>query len=188
MRAHPDVSPLPAGVLALFVLLIIAGTAAVAWGIVRPRSVRTMIAAVARWIGRLRPRNRASIAASAVALGRELQDVCAAVRNHPRRSLEPLVCAGVAQALGVALLWVVFVALDYRIAPGPLVAGYAVGNLFMAISITPSGVGVVESAMTLTLAAFGVPLEIAAAGTILFRLFTFWVPMVAGFFTWRTVR
>lgn len=72
--------------------------------------------------------------------------------------------------------------------PGPLVAGYAVGNLFMAISITPSGVGVVESAMTLTLAAFGVPLEIAAAGTILFRLFTFWVPMVAGFFTWRTVR
>lgn len=93
-----------------------------------------------------------------------------------------------AQALGVALLWVVFVALDYRIAPGPLVAGYAVGNLFMAISITPSGVGVVESAMTLTLAAFGVPLEIAAAGTILFRLFTFWVPMVAGFFTWRTVR
>lgn len=188
MRAHPDVSPLPAGVLALFVLLIIAGTAAVAWGIVRPRSVRTMIAAVARWIGRLRPRNRASIAASAVALGRELQDVCAAVRNHPRRSLEPLVCAGwprrsAARCCGWCSLRSI---IGSR--PGPLVAGYAVGNLFMAISITPSGVGVVESAMTLTLAAFGVPLEIAAAGTILFRLFTFWVPMVAGFFTWRTVR
>jgi hypothetical protein len=172
----------------LVTALVVGVTAAVVWGVLRPRSVRTMIAAAARWMGRMRPRNRSAIAASAVGLGRELEDVCTAVRAHPRRSLAPLACAVVAHALGLALLWTVAGALGYRIPAGALVAAYAVGNLFMAVAVTPSGVGVVESTMTLTLAAFGAPVEVAAAGTILFRLFTFWLPMLAGFFTWRALR
>ncbi|MBI3976131.1 MAG: flippase-like domain-containing protein [Armatimonadetes bacterium] len=72
--------------------------------------------------------------------------------------------------------------------PDILVAGYVVGALFMVVSVTPSGVGVVEGAMTLTFASLGVPVATAVAATLLFRLFTIWLPLLAGFATVRRLR
>jgi uncharacterized membrane protein YbhN (UPF0104 family) len=42
--------------------------------------------------------------------------------------------------------------------------------------------------MTVTFTSLGVPLEAAASATVLFRLYTFWLPMLAGFITLRWVR
>lgn len=111
----------------------------------------------------------------------ELETVLGVVRRHPRRAARPMLHAFLLQCIGLGTLAVVFRAIGYAMHPGVLVAGYAVGTFFMVASITPSGVGVTEGAMIVTFTSLGVPLETAVAGALLFRLFGFWLPMLAGF-------
>lgn len=68
---------------------------------------------------------------------------------------------------------------------GMLLSCYTVAGLLMVISITPSGLGVVELAMTTILSGFLLPLEAAVLVVIFYRVFQFWLPVTAGFFTWR---
>jgi phosphatidylglycerol lysyltransferase len=71
---------------------------------------------------------------------------------------------------------------------GTVLVGYAVGILFWMIPITPQGVGIVESAMTLTFISLGVPGGTAAAITLAFRGLIFWLPVVVGFVLIRGVK
>ena len=50
----------------------------------------------------------------------------------------------------------------------------------MIVSPTPSGVGFVEGALTLTLASFYIPLSDAAVIAIAYRGATFWLPLLFG--------
>jgi uncharacterized membrane protein YbhN (UPF0104 family) len=50
---------------------------------------------------------------------------------------------------------------------------------------SPIWLGAAVICMMLVLTSFGVPLEVAAAAAVLFRVFTFWLPMLTGFLTWR---
>jgi uncharacterized protein (TIRG00374 family) len=68
---------------------------------------------------------------------------------------------------------------------GTLVAGFSIGFLFTIVSPTPSGIGVVEGAMTLGLASLGVPLAEATVVTLAYRGLTFWLPFIYGFVTLR---
>ena len=68
-----------------------------------------------------------------------------------------------------------------EITPPLLIAGYAIGTLFLVVSITPQGLGVVEGVMTATFVSFGVPLERAAVVVLAYRGLSFWLPLVIGF-------
>jgi uncharacterized membrane protein YbhN (UPF0104 family) len=59
-------------------------------------------------------------------------------------------------------------------------AAYAVERLLTLVPLTPGGVGFVETAATATLVAFGTDATAAAAGVILFRLFTYFVEIPLG--------
>jgi len=91
------------------------------------------------------------------------------------------------EAIGLLQLEALFLAFGGSPTPGQLVAGYAAGVLFMIVSITPSGVGIMEGAMTAAYASVGIPLEKAALVTFTYRAFSFWLPVVAGFFALRRV-
>lgn len=67
------------------------------------------------------------------------------------------------------------------ISPALLVAGYSIGTLFLVVSITPQGLGVVEGVMTAIFVSLGVPLERAAVVVLVYRGLSFWLPLVAGF-------
>ncbi|WP_445952522.1 lysylphosphatidylglycerol synthase transmembrane domain-containing protein [Thermodesulfitimonas sp.] len=92
------------------------------------------------------------------------------------------------EALGLGTLGAVFLAFAGGVSPGTLFASYAVGVLFMIISITPSGIGSVEGAMTAALASFGVPPESAVLITFVYRGITVWLPFLAGIFSLRLVK
>ena len=66
---------------------------------------------------------------------------------------------------------------------GVLLATFVIAALLMVVSITPSGLGVVELAMTTILSAFLLPFEEAVMVVLLFRLYQFWLPVIAGFLT-----
>ncbi len=156
----------------------------------RPAVIPRLLAFLTGIVDRvsLRLRGRPAFSAGrAIVWAGDLQEVIASVRGSPRRAARPFVHALVVEALGLGTLAVVFRAIGAPLHPGVLVAGYAIGVFFMVASVTPSGVGVMEGAMIVTFTSLFVPLEAAVAGALLFRLFTFWLPLAAGFVTLHVI-
>lgn len=59
---------------------------------------------------------------------------------------------------------------------------YVVASLFGGIMPVPGGIGVMEAAVTVGLAAVGVPESAALASGIMFRIVTFYLPPLWGWF------
>ncbi|WP_259453411.1 lysylphosphatidylglycerol synthase transmembrane domain-containing protein [Streptomyces ginkgonis] len=57
---------------------------------------------------------------------------------------------------------------------------FLAGNALGSAAPTPGGIGAVELALTGALAAFGAPTNPALAAVLLFRLMTFWLPVLPG--------
>lgn len=108
--------------------------------------------------------------------------------QHPRGLSSATVNAFMIEFFNIATLWAVFKAFQYTVPLGNLIAGYSIGVLFMIISITPSGIGVVEPLMTAAFTSLGVPLETAALATYIYRGISVWVPFLFGFFGLRIVK
>lgn len=82
--------------------------------------------------------------------------------------------------LQVVLMWSCLVALQVHVSFGAVLAAYAVERLVTLIPITPGGVGVVETAATAVLVGFGADPVGAAAGVLLFRVFSFLIEIPLG--------
>ena len=68
---------------------------------------------------------------------------------------------------------------------GTVLLVYLGGSAVASSSPTPGGLGATEAALTVGLAAFGVPLGQAFTGVLAFRLLTFWLPILPGIFAVR---
>ena len=66
-----------------------------------------------------------------------------------------------------------------------LIVGYAIGTLFVIVSVTPQGLGVVEGVMTAMFCSLGVPLQRAAVVVLAYRGLSFWLPLLTGFVALR---
>jgi len=95
--------------------------------------------------------------------------------------IKTLLIALIAHAINVLSIFVIFIAFDYNIHYGALIAGYAFGEVARIISPQPEGIGVVEIVMAIIFTSFGVPPIQAAAISIVFRGFNFWAPLGIGF-------
>ena len=82
--------------------------------------------------------------------------------------------------LQVLLMWSCLVALQVDVAFGAVLAAYAVERLLTLVPITPGGVGVVETAATAVLVGFGADPVGAAAGVVLFRVFSYLIEIPLG--------
>jgi glycosyltransferase 2 family protein len=78
-----------------------------------------------------------------------------------------------------------FLAFKVVVSSGTIVAGYSIGYLFLIVSPTPAGLGVVEGMLTLTLRSMYVPIGAAAVVTLGYRCFTFWLPFLFGLISFR---
>lgn len=77
----------------------------------------------------------------------------------------------------------VFLAFAGHFNPLAILAGYTAGLLYTIVSITPQGVGVVETVMIATINSFGIDLPTAAVITLVFRSLLYWLPVFAGFYS-----
>ncbi|NPA93744.1 MAG: flippase-like domain-containing protein [Chloroflexi bacterium] len=102
------------------------------------------------------------------------------VRRQPYAVLLPATLGVVSKGLQLIILWLVFLAFQVPYSAGTIVAGYAIANLFLIISPTPSGIGIVEGILTVALNSLNVPLGEAAVVTLAYRGITFWLPFVLG--------
>lgn len=80
-----------------------------------------------------------------------------------------------------AALWAALAAFGWRTNVGVLLVGYGVANLISALpELTPGWLGVLEASLSVTFAAFGVPVATAVVAVLTYRLVSYWLPVAVG--------
>jgi uncharacterized protein (TIRG00374 family) len=115
----------------------------------------------------------------------EIAEGIAMLRGKRRELLWPFLFSLNNFALLLCVLAFTFLALGTPFTVGTLVAGFAISYLFLIVSPTPSGLGVMEGVMTLVLTTLRVKLEAAALITLTYRFITFWFPLAVGAVAFR---
>jgi glycosyltransferase 2 family protein len=109
------------------------------------------------------------------------------MRDAPKTLLIPLLLAFTNKTALIIILTLVFLAFKIPISIGTVIACFSIGYLFVIISPTPAGIGVVEGALTLALTSMYISLEDAAVITLSYRGITFWIPMLCGMVSLRVL-
>ncbi|OGO11286.1 MAG: hypothetical protein A2Y53_03400 [Chloroflexi bacterium RBG_16_47_49] len=109
------------------------------------------------------------------------------MRSQPKSMLMPLFLAFTNKVSLLIILTLVFLAFKIPISIGTIIACFSIGSLFVIISPTPAGIGVVEGALTLALTSMYISLEDAAVITLSYRGITFWIPLLCGMISLRVL-
>jgi uncharacterized protein (TIRG00374 family) len=117
----------------------------------------------------------------------EMADGLTALPNSPRGWLKPFFLALLNKGLMISILLCAFLAFQVSYSPGTIIGGYAIGYLFMIVSPTPAGIGVVEGVLPLALRSLRVAWSQAVLITLVYRAMTFWVPLGVGALAFRNL-
>jgi uncharacterized protein (TIRG00374 family) len=110
----------------------------------------------------------------------ELAEGLAVLRSNPRWIGWPLFYTLMNKALLVVILAMCFLAFETPVDIGTLVSGISITQLFLLVSPTPSGIGIVEGILTVALNGLGVPFDNATVITLAYRFYSFWIPLLVG--------
>lgn len=111
-----------------------------------------------------------------------LRTLVAMVRDAIRqgRALEMAFAALLTLAFDLLSLGCVVFAAGRRLGLDVLLGGYGVPLLLGRSSLLPGGIAVVEVAMAGCYVSLGVPAEVAVVATLVYRIFSLWLPSLAG--------
>ncbi len=159
----------------LAVVIVAVGVTALTWPWV--------VALVGRGIGRLvhlvhAPMTPEGLAGTLLA---QRDRIAAAFDRHWWRAA---IAAAANRMFDYAALVAALVAFGAQVRPAEVLLAYVVAQAFAIIPITPGGLGFVDAGLTTLLALVGVPADTALIATLLYRLFSFWLPIPIGVFAW----
>ena len=168
--------------LIMAVAIVAIGVTALTW----PR----VVAATGRGIGAVVHLVRPSVTPTGLAdsLLAQRGRIAAAFQGH---WWQAAFAAAANRMLDYAALVAALVAFGAHVRPSLVLLAYVVAQAFALIPITPGGVGFVDAGLTTFLVLVGVPADTALIGTLLYRLFSFWLPIPLGLVVWagwRTAR
>lgn len=83
-----------------------------------------------------------------------------------------------------ASLVAALVAFGAHARPAEVLLAFVVSQALAIVPITPGGVGFVDVGLSAMLVLIGVPTDTAIVATLLYRLFSFWLPIPFGAFAW----
>lgn len=118
----------------------------------------------------------------------EMGEGLAAIRGKGRDLLWPFLFALNNKALLICVLAFVFLALGTPFTAGTLVGGFSIGHLFLIVSPTPAGMGIVEGILPVALNSLRVRWGAAVFITLTYRAVTFWFPLAVGAAAFRLVQ
>ena len=110
------------------------------------------------------------------------------LKSLPQKSnslIKPLLYAFANKALLMCILMVCFLSFKVPFTAGTIIGGFSIAYLFLIVSPTPSGIGIVEGVMPLALSSLRVPWSQAVIITLAYRGITFWVPLGVGAIAFR---
>jgi uncharacterized protein (TIRG00374 family) len=174
----PPAKQLQLGLLVSLILaaaIVALGVTALTW----PR----VVAASGRAIGRVVHPIRSSITAEGLAktLLTQRERVAAAFQGRWWRAV---FASALNRMFDYAALVAALVAFGAQARPSEVLLAYVVAQAFAIIPITPGGIGFVDAGLTTLLVLIGIPTDTALIGTLLYRLFSFWLPIPIGVLAW----
>ena len=118
-------------------------------------------------------------------------ELAADLRSLPQRSqslIKPFLFSLANKSLMMAVLTMMFLAFKVPFTAGTIIGGFSISYLFLVISPTPAGIGIVEGIMPLALSSLHVPWSQAIIVTLAYRGITFWFPLGVGAWALRVLR
>ncbi len=88
-------------------------------------------------------------------------------------------------AVNIATLSLIPMTLNAKIPVTVVIIVFTLTKFISMIAFIPGALGVFEGSMTLMFISFGVPSALAISVTLIFRAFTFWLPMPVGWVLYR---
>lgn len=125
---------------------------------------------------------------SAHFFAREMAEGINLLRGKPRKLLWPFLFALNNKALLICVMAFTFLALGTPFSVGTLAGGFSISYLFLIVSPTPAGVGVVEGILPVALNSLRVPWAAAVLITFVYRAVTFWFPLAVGLAAFRLLQ
>jgi len=119
---------------------------------------------------------------------REIADGLSGITENPANLLRPVLFGLLNKALLMGVLACCFLSFDVPFTADTIIGGFSIGYLFLIVSPTPSGIGVVEGIMALALTSLRVVWSEAVIITLAYRAITFWVPLGIGALAFRRLR
>lgn len=104
-----------------------------------------------------------------------------------RNLMKPLLYAFTNKTIMMCVLAASFLAFQVPFTVGTIIGGFAISYLFLIVSPTPSGIGIVEGVMPLALSSLRVEWSQAVIITLAYRGITFWFPLGIGALALRSL-
>jgi glycosyltransferase 2 family protein len=106
----------------------------------------------------------------------------ASYRNHPLRLAGALLCSfGLTICYVAVLFWSVWAVTHIQPSPMDIFVVFTFGVAAATATPTPGGLGGAEAGLLATLVAYGYGAAPALAAVLLYRLITYWLPLLLGF-------
>ncbi len=117
----------------------------------------------------------------------EISEGFAGLTEKPSSLLRPILWGIFDKGLLMLILVCAFLSFEVPFSAGTIIAGFSIAYLFLIVSPTPSGIGVVEGLMPIALASLNVNWSQAVLITLTYRTVTFWVPFGIGAWAFRSL-
>ncbi|MEW6401275.1 MAG: lysylphosphatidylglycerol synthase transmembrane domain-containing protein [Chloroflexota bacterium] len=117
----------------------------------------------------------------------EISDGFAGLTEKPSALIRPVLWGILSKSLLMGVLICAFLSFEVPFSAGTIIAGFSIAYLFLIVSPTPSGIGVVEGIMPIALSSLRVDWSQAVVITLTYRTVTFWLPFGIGAWAFRSL-
>jgi len=117
----------------------------------------------------------------------EISDGFSGLTEKPSSLIRPVLWGIFDKGLLMLILVCAFLSFEVPFSGGTIIAGFSMAYLFLIVSPTPSGIGIVEGIMPIALTSLNVNWSQAVVITLIYRAVTFWFPLAVGAWTFRSL-
>ena len=149
-----------------------------------------LLAKVAHWINRVVNFFRKGeylSEARAHQFSHEVAEGFSGLNEKTSSLIRPILWGIFDKGLLMLILTSAFLSFEVPFSVETIVAGFSIAYLFLIVSPTPSGIGIVEGVMPIALSSLDVNWSQAVVITLTYRAVTFWLPLAVGAWTFRSL-
>ncbi|MFN3492830.1 MAG: YbhN family protein, partial [Anaerolineales bacterium] len=117
----------------------------------------------------------------------EIAEGFSGLTEKPSSLIRPVLWGILDKLLLMLILICSFLSFAVSFSTGTIIAGFSMAYLFLIVSPTPSGIGIVEGIMPIALTSLNVNWSQAVVITLIYRAVTFWFPLAVGAWAFRTL-
>jgi uncharacterized membrane protein YbhN (UPF0104 family) len=114
-----------------------------------------------------------------------LLGVLLTIIKHPKRLIFAVLASTGITASYALVLWASTKSVGIHLSIVDIFIAFVAGNAALTISPTPGGIGAVEAAITGVIISAGVAPALALASVVLFRIISYWLPIIPGYIAFR---